>query len=222
MGDERKRPVLVSDFDGTMTKHDFYQLVRDRWWKESEPDPWQDYLAGRITHFAALNRFFANIRGDDPSLRDLALSMELDPTLPAALERLHAAGWSLVIASAGCELYIRYLLKAIRTPYVLHTNPGRRSAAGGLEMILPIASPFFSPQTGIDKTAIVRDALAQHDRVAFAGDGPPDLPPAKLVPGTLRFARGHLADALQTEGEAFHPLATWADLADTLLGGSKP
>jgi 2-hydroxy-3-keto-5-methylthiopentenyl-1-phosphate phosphatase len=222
MANERNRPVLVSDFDGTMTKHDFYQLVRDRWWNNADPDPWQDYLAGRITHFEALNRFFAKIRGDDPSLRDLALTMELDPALPAALEQLHQAGWSVVIASAGCELYIRYLLKGIRTPYVLHTNPGRRSAEGGLEMILPTSSPFFSPQTGIDKTAIVQDALAKHDRVAFAGDGPPDLPPAKLVPGELRFARGHLAGALQSEGEAFHPLPDWAAVAKTLLQDVTP
>ena len=34
---------------------------------------------------------------------------------------------------------------------------------------------------------------ARYDRVAFAGDGPPDIEPALLVPADMRFARGALA-----------------------------
>jgi 2-hydroxy-3-keto-5-methylthiopentenyl-1-phosphate phosphatase len=209
--------VLVSDFDGTMTRHDFYQLARARWWNPSDPDPWEDYLAGRMTHFDALNRFFARIRSDEPSLRAFAETMELDSTLGPALARLHQAGWQIVIASAGCEWYIRHLLAGIGTPFVLHANPGILTPEGGLRMVAPTTSPFFSPETGIDKTAVVRDALSRCDRVAFAGDGPPDLSPSRLVSGALRFARGHLAAALEAENLAFHPLECWAKLADTLL-----
>jgi 2-hydroxy-3-keto-5-methylthiopentenyl-1-phosphate phosphatase len=212
-----KTPVLVSDFDGTMTRIDFYQLVRTHWWNEADPDPWNDYMAGRITHFDALNMFFAKIRADDDTLRGLANTMELDPTIPWALEQLAKAGWEIVIASAGCEVYIRYLLSEIKIPYTLHANPGQRTAEGGIEMILPRQSPFFNPKTGIDKLAVVKDALAKHERVAFAGDGPPDLPPAKLVAPERRFARGYLAEALQKEGAKFSPLTSWKALAETLL-----
>ena len=209
--------VLVSDFDGTMTRHDFYQMVRARWWNEAEPDPWEEYIAGRITHFEALNRFFARIRADEATLRTFAEGMELDPTLPEALERLDQAGWTLVIASAGCEWYIRHLLAGIRTPFTLHANPGRLTPAGGLEMQLPVDSEFFSPETGIDKLAVVKHALARHERVAFAGDGPPDLPPARLIPVRSRFARGYLAQTLTAEGEAYELLSDWDTLATHLL-----
>jgi 2-hydroxy-3-keto-5-methylthiopentenyl-1-phosphate phosphatase len=214
---ESAAPILVSDFDGTMTRHDFYQLARARWWDEREGDPWRDYLAGKLTHFDALNRFFSRIRAGEEELRRFVEGMELDPSLPGALERLHQAGWTIVIASAGCEWYIRHLLAGIHTPFALHANPGRLVPGGGLEMRLPVESPFFSPQTGIDKAAVVRDALRGRAPVAFAGDGPPDLAPAKLVPPLLRFARGYLADALDAEGEAFIPLRDWAGLADQLL-----
>ena len=205
-----------------MTRHDFYQLARARWWNEAEPDPWDDYLAGRLTHFDALNRFFTRIRADEATLRAFAAGMELDPTLPDALEELHRAGWTLVIASAGCEWYIRQLLAGIRTPFTLHANPGRLTPAGGLEMVPPVASPFHSRETGIDKLAIVRDALARHGRVAFAGDGPPDLPPARLITPKLRFARGNLARALTAEGGEFHPLKDWQTLASTLVEAERP
>jgi HAD superfamily phosphoserine phosphatase-like hydrolase len=217
MPNQQSESVLVSDFDGTMTRHDFYQLVRARWWNESEPDPWQDYLAGRLTHFDALNRFFARIRSDEAGLRVFVDGMELDPTLPAALERLHRAGWRIVIASAGCEWYIRHLLADIRSPFVLHANPGRLTREGGLEMVPPVDSPFFSRETGIEKSAVMRDALSNNNRVAFAGDGPPDLAPSRLVPEHRRFARGYLAEALQAEGIGFHPLLRWDELAATLL-----
>lgn len=200
-----------------MTRNDFYQLVRARWWNEAEPDPWNDYLAGRLTHFDALNRFFARIRADEPTLRAFIQEMQLDPTLPSALERLHRAGWKLVIASAGCEWYIRQLLAEIRIPFVLHANPGRLTPEGGLEMLPPVSSPFFSRETGIDKTAVVRDALSRGGHVAFAGDGPPDVAPAKLVPAELRFANGYLAAALEKQGEGFTPLRSWDQLADALL-----
>jgi 2-hydroxy-3-keto-5-methylthiopentenyl-1-phosphate phosphatase len=212
--------VLVSDFDGTMTRHDFYQLVRARWWDESDPDPWQDFLAGHLTHFEALNRFFARIRCSEPELVKLALGMELAPGLTAALERLHEGGWRLVIASAGCEWYINHLLAGARIPFTLHANPGRLTAKGSLEMSLPVGSPFFSPLTGIDKTAVVRDALGRYDRVAFAGDGPPDLAAARLIPSHLRFARGYLAEKLRAGGEAFQPLVNWEMLATGLLDRS--
>lgn len=210
-------PILVSDFDGTMSRHDFYVLSRARWWNDAEPDPWEDYRAGRLSHFDALNRFFARIRADEATLRAFADGMELDPTLASALERLDHAGWRVVIASAGCEWYIRHLLAGLRTPFTLHANPGRLTPEGGLEMIPPTTSPFFTAGTGIDKAAVVRDALSRSTRVAFAGDGPPDLPPARLVPASRRFARGHLAEALSAAGEGFQPLTNWAALAESLL-----
>ncbi|MHC1762787.1 MAG: HAD-IB family phosphatase [Verrucomicrobiia bacterium] len=210
--------VLVTDFDGTMTRNDFYQLARARWWREGNPDPWLEYLDGQITHFDALNRFFARVRGDEASVRAFVREMELDPTLPEALEGIVTAGWRVVIASAGCEWYIRQLLADIKVPFEIHANPGRYVPAEGLQMIPPLESPFYSCQTGIDKVAIVRHALANNSRVAFAGDGPPDLPAAKLVPPERRFARSWLAEALAKEGEAFQPFTTWTGLANRLVG----
>jgi len=85
--------VLVSDFDGTLMRHDFYQLARARWWNPDDRDPWQEYLAGRMTHIDALNHFFARIRADESSLRAFAETMELDSTLAPSLARLHQTGW---------------------------------------------------------------------------------------------------------------------------------
>ena len=80
-------------------------------------------------------------------------------------------------------------------------------------MELPIDSPFFSAETGIDKAAVVRDARDAGRMVAFAGDGFPDLPAALLVPDPLRFAHGDLAIALAAQNVPFRPFTPWADVA---------
>jgi 2-hydroxy-3-keto-5-methylthiopentenyl-1-phosphate phosphatase len=208
--------VLVSDFDGTMTRHDFYDLVRRRWPVPPDDDPWEHYVAGRLTHFEALAAIFARIRTDERSLLGVAEEMELDPDLPRALTRLRQHGWEVVVASAGCAWYIDYLLRRAGVTLTVHANPGRYVAGAGLQMSLPEPSRFLSRTTGIDKSAVVRDALERAAAVAFAGDGRPDREPALLVPATRRFARGWLAGQLRSDQQPFQSFDRWSQIADSL------
>ena len=79
--------VLVSDFDGTMTARDFFKLAIEH----LLPRPasgcpvtnfWREYRAGRITHFEALQRYFAEIRRSEAEVLAFVDRMELDPGLP--------------------------------------------------------------------------------------------------------------------------------------------
>jgi 2-hydroxy-3-keto-5-methylthiopentenyl-1-phosphate phosphatase len=127
---------------------------------------------------------------------------------------LQRTGWEVVIASAGSTWYIeRILARAGVTGVAVHGNPGSLQRGRGLWIEEPVGAPFFSREVGVDKQAIVRDALERADVVAFAGDGPPDLPPSLLVKPELRFARGWLADELQRRGEAFQEYKIWSEIA---------
>jgi 2-hydroxy-3-keto-5-methylthiopentenyl-1-phosphate phosphatase len=215
----RKPPqrILVSDFDGTMTKHDFFDLARRDLPSAADHDFWQDFVDGKITHFEALAGIFASIRTDWPTVEDLVDRMELDPALPDAVARLRAADWDIIVASAGCDWYIRRLLAKAGVQLEIHANPGVFAPETGLVLSLPVDSPYFKRETGIDKSAIVRAALARDPRAVFAGDGRPDLAPARLVAADSRFARGWLARHLQNSHEGFRPFETWSQIADQLL-----
>ena len=208
--------ILVSDFDGTLTRYDFFDLVRKRWPFPSEDDPWEKFVAGQITHFEALAEIFRGIRTSEADMLELANSMELEPGLAKSVDALRDCGWEVVIASAGCDWYIQRLLKNAGVSVPVHSNPGSFDPERGLQMSLPEHSPFFSPTTGVNKVGIVRDALGRSIRTAFAGDGRPDLESALLVPPQLRFARGWLAEALSERGEGFHPFERWSQIADQL------
>jgi 2,3-diketo-5-methylthio-1-phosphopentane phosphatase len=211
--------VLVSDFDGTMTRHDFYKLVIESLLPPETPDYWAQYRAGTVTHFEALRRYFAAIRAPEEEVLAVVRRMELDPALPAAVTALTGAGWKVVVTSAGCDWYIRRLLAEAGVEVEVHSNPGRFVPGEGLLMEMPKGTPFQSPTLGVDKTAVVRSYVETGRPVAFAGDGFPDADPARLVPDGFRFARGDLANVFDREGLSFRPFETWSDISRVLLRG---
>lgn len=212
--------ILVTDFDGTITKFDFYEIVLDRFVGPSGLEYWTEYTNGRLTHFEALNGMFSRITCDEETLRSAIWDMKPDPNLAEAVGTLRAAGWDIEIVSAGCRWYIDQILATAGVSVTIHANPGRFVPGRGLVMELPVDSPYFSPSDGIDKPAVVRNALRTREVTAFAGNGPPDLAPARLVPEGLRFARGWLADALDREQLKFHRYETWSEIARKLIATS--
>jgi 2-hydroxy-3-keto-5-methylthiopentenyl-1-phosphate phosphatase len=208
---------LVSDFDGTMTRHDFYRLAVEHLIPDDCPDYWNDYRRGRMTHFEALQAYFRWITADEREVLSLVERMELDPQLPSALANLRAAGWAVVVTSAGCDWYIQHLLSRAGVDLEVHANPSDFVSGRGLIMNLPPNGPFFSPTVGVNKAAVVTHWLNRGARVAFAGDGFPDAEAARLVDASLRFATADLADQLDEEQLPFHRFHTWSDIAAHLL-----
>lgn len=215
--------VLVTDFDGTITAEDFYTLVVDRLLQPGDLAPWNDYRAGRITHFTALQRIFARIRAPEEAVRELLGDMRPDPHLRESAAALEAAHWKVVVASAGCEWYIRHILDPLKVNFEVHANPGTYAKGGPLRMEPPLDSPFYSPETGIDKAGIVRFHLERGATVAYAGDGFTDLGAALLVPPDKRFARADLAVGLDRKEEPYRPFSFWSQVAAALLSpGEAP
>lgn len=213
---EEPRRLLVSDFDGTMTQRDFYQVYSERLMPADAPDFWAEYRAGRITHFDALRAIFSYVPAGERSLLDLTGAMQLEPELSDALSNLRQAKWEVVVVSAGCRWYIDKLLADAGVSVEVHANLGQIDDTGRLIMKRPTDTPYPSFDVGIDKTSVVRSHMDVGRTVAFAGDGPPDLGPALLVPAELRFAKGHLAEALAERGESFRHFDRWRDVAIAL------
>ncbi len=211
--------ILVSDFDGTMTRRDFFHLALETL-PESAALWWRRYEQGEMSHFDALATIFAELRCDEAQARGLIARMEPDPALRGACEELSRAGWRVLVVSAGCAWYIEKILGQAGLDLEVHSNPGNFHPGAGLRMERPESSPFFDRETGIDKAAVVRRALEETSCVAFAGDGRPDLAPALLVAPERRFAKGWLADELTRRNEAFIPFSRWSEIGERLLGGA--
>lgn len=208
--------ILVSDFDGTITRYDFYDIV-SREFPEIAGNFWSLYESGEITHFEGLRRIFAGIRAPEKKILAILDEMQIEPRLAEAVASLKRHGWEVTVASAGCAWYIERLLAEAGVSLDVKANPGSYSPERGLEMRLPEKSPFFSADLGVNKVAVVRDALRRSSKVAFAGDGRPDLAPALLVPPERRFAKSWLAKKLTEIGEEFRPFNSWYEVAEALV-----
>ncbi len=213
--------LLVTDFDGTITAVDFYERVVAHLRGQEIPNYWEQYTRGELTHFQALQAIFAELRVDEARLIEIAEEVNLEESLPKDVQRLRDAGWGMVVVSAGSSWYIDQLFgrRDINVPII--SNPGSVSGSNGLQMRLDRDSHFFCEEVGIDKAGVVRWALTNFERVAFAGDGRPDAVAAACVAPDLRFARGWLADHLQSTGVEFHPFERWSQVVDQLVDGSS-
>lgn len=209
--------VLVTDFDGTITTEDFYDLAVRELLKPEDIQPWNDFKAGRITHFTAMQRIFGNIRAPEAKVLGVLEDMGVEADLAESVNALRAKGWHIVVASAGSHWYIDRLLKKAGVSLEVHANPATYAEGGPLRLELPEDDPFLSLKTGIDKAAIMRHHLERGAIVAYAGDGYTDLPPALLARPRLRFARAELARQLTERGEAFESFAAWSEVARSLL-----
>ena len=209
--------IFVSDYDGTITERDFYSLLAERYIPEGTPDYFAQYREGRITHFEAMAAYFAFAPAEEEQIEELLAASRVDPDLAGAAARLQRSGWELLVVSAGSSWYVERVLRRAGVQATVYSNPGRLERGRGLVLEkLDRSSPFHSATAGVDKAAIMRQALAVAETVAFAGNGPPDLQPALLVRPELRFARGFLADALRERGEGFRPFSRWSEIASEL------
>src|SRR5206468_3296514 len=101
------------------------QLALERLVPPGVPDYWQDYRAGRLTHFEAMRAYYAAIRATEVETLDAVQALGLVPDLAAWVQRLRRAGWRVIVASAGCAWYIRHLFEQHGVDLEVHANAGR-------------------------------------------------------------------------------------------------
>jgi len=211
--------VLVTDFDGTLTQHDFFHCVIDHLLTPDDLVPWQRYERGQLNHFDALAEIFARIRAPLSAVDRVLDAMQLDHRLAEDVDLLQQDGWKIVVVSNGCKWYIDRLLDRAGVCLPVLSSPGRYDPQRGLLMSLPDDSPFYRRDVGIAKDQVVEHYRHSHDTVAFAGNGRPDQAPACLVEPRFRFARQWLAEQLDQCGESYRRFECWSEVADQLLRG---
>ncbi len=212
--------VFITDFDGTMTRHGVVDLVRTRYANPVTDAAWSGYERRQLSHYDAVAAIFSQLRLNENDLAGFLAATGLDPALPAVFHLLHKQGWQVVVASAGCEWYIRKILEPHGLAPLVFANPGDYTEATGLRMAFPKPGNFVCRETGIDKVAIVNAALRSGAVVAYAGDGGPDWEPIQLVPPRLRFARGWLAGELKSQNIDFEEFANWDQIAFKVANGA--
>lgn len=214
-----REPVLITDFDGTITAHDFYQVILDETDDHQARSAWDKLLDGTLTHVESLDTIFTFGAYGKKSLNDYLHKTELDPDFVDVVNILYERGWTIIIASAGACWYIRSLLQDLLWKTIIVANPASLDdSETSLRMFHPPTYlPWYSAHFGVDKCALINSLRQTHQgKIVFVGDGRPDLSAILQVRPERRFARGWLAETLTLHDETYHRFTRWRDILNKL------
>lgn len=212
-----KKIAMISDFDGTISKIDFFHYVIENLLTPEHEGPWQAYKAGKKKHIVALNEVFSNLHLSAEEMYSFILSLPIEEGFVETVNYCEERGIQFYIISAGSKYYIEPLLNklGVLNKVVLYSNEGSYNHDTGLVLISPEESnPYYSESTGIDKKKIVQDIVRQHDYSIFAGDGRPDFDAINIA--DVDFAKAELLKLCQEKNVPVKPLNSYFDILETL------
>lgn len=212
---KNKKIALISDFDGTITKEDFFNMAVERLLSPEALKPWHDYVSGKTTHIDALTGIFSQIRLSQDELDKFIDTIHIDKYFYDVMDFCVKNKIPVYICSAGTKYYIEKKIGKEIKKYAIQvvSNDGVYSPEKGLRLISPDKhDPFYDPNTGISKEALVKKLNGEGYFTIYAGDGRPDLLPAKK--SNVVFAKSILLDMCKKENIKTEKFESFKDILE--------
>ena len=211
----KNKIVLISDFDGTISKKDFFYMVIDSILKDKQDAlaPWQDYLAGKIKHIDALTGIFSQIHLTQRELDEFISTIEVDSYFYDTAKYCKNKNIPFYICSAGTNYYIKKRISDSLSKYniILISNDATYSQQDGMKLVAPEQnSPYYNSNTGISKQAIVQKLKGEGFFTIYAGDGKPDFKSAQIA--DVVFAKDMLLELCKGKNIETKPFNDFKDI----------
>lgn len=189
-----KKWAFVSDFDGTISKQDFYNVMIDKYFPEGR-ELFKKWKAGVLKDIDFLTSIFQSINQEEEKIIEDILNIPIDEYVPDFIKKVQESGADFYILSAGTDYYIQHLLKKYGIDHVkVFSNKGFYRDQNVYMDINP-NEWHYSERYGIDKAKVIKRLKEEYEAIYFAGDSEPDSHPA--VYADLTFAKNGLQDMLR-------------------------
>jgi 2,3-diketo-5-methylthio-1-phosphopentane phosphatase len=185
--------ILVSDFDGTITKADtlskFLEDYADPKWLDIEND-WRD---GKFGSQECLIKQFALVPNLTPSLVESFLdTIEIDEYFIPFCNKAKDAGMPVVVLSDGLDYFINKILEKYKIDFInVITNHAYFNEYGKFIIEFPNESHKCLNNAGTCKCKVVKNLQKRYKTVYYAGDGASDFCVSKHP--NIIFAKSALA-----------------------------
>lgn len=215
---ENKHPVVLCDFDGTITQRDVIMMIM----AEFAPPQWKD-ITDRILHQRTLSiregvtQLFHLLPGSrkDDIIAFVQENVHLRQGFPEFLDFCQAQGIPFNVVSGGVDFFIEPVLAPYRDRLTLYCNVGRFHPER-IDLDFPHLDTECAPcgQCACCKISIMeRYPKESHYRIAV-GDSLTDLAIARAA--DWAFARGQLVDYCREEHISITPFETFDDIRQAL------
>ncbi|MGG1687772.1 MtnX-like HAD-IB family phosphatase [Pseudalkalibacillus sp. NRS-1564] len=208
-----KKWAFVSDFDGTISKKDFYWLVIETYYPEGK-GLYKKWKAGEMQDIDFLRQVFQSIDQHEEQIIQDILSLPIDEHVPSFIKKVQENGGDFYILSAGTDYYIHHILNHYGIQNVpVFSNKGYYENKN-VHLSIDENHKHYSRRYGIDKSKVISDLKEKYEVVYFAGDSEPDSHPAKVA--DLTFAKDALQELLKENNVPFVAIESFQQIEDFL------
>lgn len=209
-----KKWAFVSDFDGTISKQDFYIVMMDKYFPEGR-ELFKKWKAGEIMDIDFLGTVFKSINQEENRIIEDTLSIQIDEYVPDFIKKVQKNGADFYILSAGTDYYIYHLLKKYGVENVkVFSNEGYYHEKN-VHMNIDKKQWHYSERYGIDKSKVIQKLKEEYETVYFIGDSEPDSHPAKVA--DLTFAKNGLQKLLREQKVPFIAVDDFKEVENYLV-----
>ncbi|NPC94688.1 MtnX-like HAD-IB family phosphatase [Bacillus sp. WMMC1349] len=208
-----KKWAFVSDFDGTISKQDFYWMVIDKYFPEGR-ELFKKWKTGELKDIEFLSAVFASINQSEEKIVEDIHSIPIDEYVPEFIKHVQENGGDFYVLSAGTDYYIHYILKKYGIKDVeVYSNKGFFQE-DNVHMTIDENHWHYSERYGIDKSKVIQKLKQDYETIYFAGDSEPDSHPAKYA--DMTFAKDALQDLLRERNVPFVAVESFVEIEEYL------
>lgn len=207
-----KPPLVLVDFDGTITKNDVGALLFKTFSKKESQKIVSSWLRGEINSQECLQRECELLRISRPELKKFALSQKIDGKFPAFVDLCNREKIRLVILSDGLDFYIKLILKKYR----LGKLPFYSNLLGFEGRKLKPEFPYFDRgcgRCGNCKRYHLKNLKRPNQKVVYIGDGLSDR--CAVTEADFVFAKNDLRRFCEEESIKHYPFHNFGDVVQT-------
>ena len=192
---ENRKFVFVSDFDGTLTNRDFYQMIIDDYLGEEGYNLFNEWKENKYKDRDFLNEIYDSINRDEKEILKDVLRIEWDNSADGVIEKIQDAGGEFIILSAGTSYYIeKFLIGKGLSKIKVYSNLGEDKNKG-IHLKVDENKPYYSDVYGIDKGKVNSYLKEKYPYVYYVGDSLSDIISCKVADEC--FAKGALQQMLR-------------------------
>ena len=213
---KQEKIIFISDFDGTITKKDFYWILLDDYIGEKGIDYYKEWKKRKKIGTEFLNTVFTWYEFTEDERIEALNKVEIDKGVTQVRDYIQQIGGEFLILSAGFKYYIDYALDkyGIEQMKVITNNGDFRNNTFIMEP--DNNSIYYSEIYGIDKEKVAKEYRNKCKLLIYAGDSEPDYKAALYA--DIIFAKNELADMLDNNNINYYKYESFIDIYEKLRG----
>jgi 2-hydroxy-3-keto-5-methylthiopentenyl-1-phosphate phosphatase len=204
-----KDPLVLVDFDGTITQNDVGADLFDTFSKNESQKIVSLWLKGEISSRECLQRLCELIKITKSELKKFALSQKIDGKFPAFVDLCKREKLKLVILSDGLDFYIQLILEKFRLGKLPFYSNILRFEGGKLKPEFPYFDRGCG-NCGNCKKYHLKNLKGAEQKVVYIGDGLSDKCAVKEA--DIVFAKNDLHKFCVKEDIQHYPFRDFGDI----------